>query len=160
MQKITPFLWFDHQAEEAAHFYTSIFPNSRMGKIVRYGDEGTGQEGTVMTVSFELFGQEFVALNGGPHFSFTPAVSFFVNCETQQEIDHYWEKLTEGGNEEMCGWLRDKYGVSWQIVPGILDELMNDPNADRAGRVRKALLQMVKLDIAGLKQAYEGQDAI
>jgi predicted 3-demethylubiquinone-9 3-methyltransferase (glyoxalase superfamily) len=155
MQKITPFLWFDNQAEEAVNFYTSIFKNSRIGSISRYGEEGPGGKGKVMTAIFQLDGQEFMALNGGPVFTFSPAISFFVNCETQEEVDELWEKLSEGGEKGQCGWLKDKFGVSWQIVPTILGELLNDPDAEKASRVTKAMLQMNKLDIKILKQAYE-----
>jgi predicted 3-demethylubiquinone-9 3-methyltransferase (glyoxalase superfamily) len=156
MQKITPFLWFDNQAEEAVNFYTSVFKNARVGKVSRYGDAGPGPRGTVMTASFNLDGQEFIALNGGPQFKFSPAISFVVNCETQQEIDHYWSKLSAGGRTDQCGWLTDKFGVSWQIVPTILGQLMSDQDAEKSGRVMQALLQMTKLDIDGLKDAYEG----
>ena len=155
MQKMMPCLWFDNQAEEAVNFYTSIFKNSKVGKIARYGEEGHGQKGTVMTITFSLDGQEFMALNGGPVFSFSPAISFLVNCENQEEVDRLWENLTEGGEEEQCGWLKDKYGVSWQIVPTVLGELMNDPDPVKVNRVTNAMLQMVKLDIEGLKRAYE-----
>ncbi len=157
MQKITPFLWFDDQAEEAANFYVSIFKNSKIVNIVRYGEAGPGPAGTIMTVAFELNGQEFTALNGGPEFKFTEAISFFVNCESQQEVDELWEKLSEGGEEGPCGWLKDKYGLSWQIVPTVLGEMLNDPDPAKAQRVTKAMLQMQKIDIAELKQAYEQQ---
>src|SRR6266498_2618659 len=157
MQKITPFLWFDDQAEEAANFYVSIFKNSKIGNTARYGEAGPGPAGTVMPVAFELNGQEFTALNGGPEFKFTEAISFFVNCESQQEVDELWEKLSEGGEEGPCGWLKDKYGLSWQIVPTVLGEMLNDPDPAKAQRVMKAMLQMQKIDIAGLKQAYEQQ---
>ena len=155
MQKITPFFWFDHQAEQAVEFYTSIFKNSKIGTITRYGEQGPGQPGTVMSATFFLEGQEFMALNGGPEFSFTPAISFFVHCETQQEIDDLWEKLSDGGQVQQCGWLTDKFGVTWQIVPTILGQLLNDPNPQKSSRVTQAMLQMVKLDIGLLKQAYE-----
>ncbi len=155
MQKISPFLWFDDQAEEAAKFYTSIFKNSKITSRAYYGKEGPGPKGTVMSVSFQLDGQEFNALNGGPVFSFTPAISFFVNCETQTEVDELWEKLSEGGSKEQCGWLKDKYGVSWQIVPGLLTRLISDPDPVKAARVTKAMLQMTKLDIAALQSAYD-----
>ena len=155
MQKITPFLWFNDQAEEAMNFYTAIFKNSKIGSVSRYGEGGPGQPGSVMTATFELDGQEFMALNGGPLFTFTEAISFFVNCETQAEVDELWEKLTEGGEESQCGWLKDKYGLSWQIVPSALGELLNDPDAEKAGRVMNAMLQMKKIDIAGLRAAYE-----
>ncbi|TMA83529.1 MAG: VOC family protein [Deltaproteobacteria bacterium] len=161
MQKITPFLWFDDKAEEAVSFYTSIFENSKIVKIARYGDAGaqvSGRpKGTVMTVAFQLDGQEFVALNGGPQFKFTEAISFVVNCQTQEEVDEYWEKLSAGGQEVQCGWLKDKYGLSWQIVPTILGEMLSDPDPKKAERVMKAMLQMKKIDIKGLEQAYEQQ---
>jgi predicted 3-demethylubiquinone-9 3-methyltransferase (glyoxalase superfamily) len=155
MQKITPFLWFDNRAEEAVNFYTSIFKNSTVGKISRYGEAGPGPAGSVMTAEFELDGMKFLALNGGPHFKFTEAVSFVVNCETQDEIDYYWEKLTtDGGQESQCGWLKDKFGLSWQVVPTIIGKLMTgDP--ERSGRVMKALMPMKKLDIATLQKAYD-----
>ena len=161
MQKLTPFLWFNDKAEEAATFYTAIFKNSKIVNIARYGDAGaqvSGRpKGTVMTVAFQLEGQEFVALNGGPQFKFTEAVSFVVNCQTQEEVDEYWKKLSAGGQEVQCGWLKDKYGLSWQIVPTILSEMLNDPDPKKAERVMKAMLQMKKIDIKGLKQAYEQQ---
>ena len=153
-QKITPFLWFDHQAEEAATFYTSIFTNSKVETVTRYGDVGPGPKGSVMTIAFELDGQKFVALNGGPQYQFNPAISFVVNCEGQEEVDHYWEKLTSGGKEIQCGWLVDKYGVSWQIVPKALVEMLRDKDAARSQRVMKAMFQMKKIDIAGIEQAY------
>jgi predicted 3-demethylubiquinone-9 3-methyltransferase (glyoxalase superfamily) len=158
-QKITPFLWFDDQAEEAVSFYTSIFKNSRIVGVTRYGEEGaevSGRPGgTVMTVAFQLDGQEFVALNGGPIFKFTEAISFVVNCESQDEVDHYWEKLSAGGDPkaQQCGWLKDKYGLSWQIVPAVLGELLSDPDPEKSQRVMKAMLQMKKIDIETLKQA-------
>jgi len=155
MQKITPFLWFDNKAEEAMNFYVSIFKNSRVLSVARYGDAGPGPKGSVMTAKFELQGQEFVALNGGPQFKFTEAVSFVVNCETQKEVDEFWEKLREGGEESRCGWLKDKYGLSWQIVPSILVELLQDKDPVKAKRVMEAMLQMNKIDIKKLKQAYE-----
>ena len=159
MQKITPFLWFDNQAEAAARFYTSIFRNSRIGKIALYDESGAKASGrpagSVMTVEFQLEGQKFVALNGGPHFKFNEAVSFVVNCETQAEVDGHWSKLTAGGQEVQCGWLKDKYGVSWQIVPTILGKLLSGNDAAKAGRVMQAMLKMVKLDIKELKQAAE-----
>jgi len=154
MQKIRPFLWFDHQAEEAMHFYTSIFKNSRAGTVQRYGEAGPGPKGSVMSVTFELEGQQFFALNGGPHFSFTPAISFFVNCETQQEVDELWEKLSDGGEKNSCGWLRDKYGVSWQIIRTALGKMLQDKDPEKSTRVMKAMLQMKKIDINALKQAY------
>jgi predicted 3-demethylubiquinone-9 3-methyltransferase (glyoxalase superfamily) len=156
MQKITPFLWFDNQAEEAAQFYTSIFKNSRISKVVRYGEESMGTPGTVMTVEFMLDGQEFVALNGGPVYTFSPATSFYVHCETQQEIDDYWERLLAGGEAQQCGWLTDRYGVTWQVVPTILPVMLTNPDPERARRVTKAMLKMIKLDIEELKLAYEG----
>jgi predicted 3-demethylubiquinone-9 3-methyltransferase (glyoxalase superfamily) len=157
MQKITPFLWFNGKAEEAMHFYVSIFKNSKAGSIVRYGDAGPGPKGTVMVATFQLDGQEFIALNGGPQFTFSPAISFVVNRETQEEVDAFWEKLSEGGEKLQCGWLRDKYGLSWQIVPTVLGEMMQDKDAERSQRVMKAMLQMNKIDIGRLKQAYERQ---
>jgi predicted 3-demethylubiquinone-9 3-methyltransferase (glyoxalase superfamily) len=157
MQKITPFLWFDDKAEEAMNFYVSIFKNSRAGTVTRYGDAGPGPKGSVMTATFQLDGQDFIALNGGPLFKFTEAISFVVNCETQQEIDEFWEKLSAGGQEVQCGWLKDRYGLSWQIVPRILSELMRkDPQT--SNRVMKALMQMKKLDIARLQAAYDGKE--
>ena len=155
MQKITPMLWFDNEAEEAARFYTSIFKNSKILSISRYGEAGPMPAGTVMTVSFELEGQEFTALNGGPEFKFTEAISFVVNCRTQEEVDEYWEKLTEGGEEVECGWLKDKYGLSWQITPIVLMEMLQDKDAERAQRVMKAMLQMKKIDVKALRQAYD-----
>jgi predicted 3-demethylubiquinone-9 3-methyltransferase (glyoxalase superfamily) len=155
LQRITPFLWFDNQAEEAVNFYTSIFKNSKILIITRYGEAGPGPKGSVMTVAFQLDGQEFVALNGGPHFKFTEAISFVVNCETQQEVDEFWEKLSDGGGKVQCGWLKDKYGLSWQIVPTVLVELLQSADAARTERVMNALLQMKKIDIEGLKKAYE-----
>jgi predicted 3-demethylubiquinone-9 3-methyltransferase (glyoxalase superfamily) len=155
MQKITPFLWFDGKAEEATNFYASIFKNSKIGSITRYGENGPGPKGTVMSATFQLEGQEFMALNGGPQFTFSPAISFFVNCETQEEADELWENLSEGGEKQRCGWLKDKYGVSWQIVPTALGKMLNDPDPAKSGRVMKAMLQMDKIDIDRLKQAYE-----
>ena len=157
MQKITPFLWFDGKAEEAMHFYVSIFKNSKVVSVTRYGDAGPGPKGTVMSAIFQLEGQEFFALNGGPQFSFTPAISFFVNCRTQEEVDELWEKLSEGGEKNRCGWLRDKYGVSWQIIPSVLSELLQDKDAEKSQKVMKAMLQMGKIDIKSLKQAYGQQ---
>jgi predicted 3-demethylubiquinone-9 3-methyltransferase (glyoxalase superfamily) len=157
MQKITPFLWFDDQAEEAMNFYVSLFKNSKVISVSRYGDEGPGPTGAVMTATFQLDGQELVALNGGPEFKFTEAISFFVNCETQEEVDGLWDKLSEGGEEGRCGWLKDKYGLSWQIVPTVLGELLNDTDPAKSQRVMKAMLQMNKIDIAGLKRAYKQQ---
>lgn len=157
MQKITPFLWFDGKAEEAVNFYVSIFKKSKIGKIGRYGEGGPGPAGTVMSVTFELNGQEFFALNGGPQFTFTPAISFFVNCETQEEVDDFWEKLSEGGRKDRCGWLQDKYGLSWQIVPSVLGKLLHSEDAAKAKRVMQAMLQMDKLDIKRLQQAHDGE---
>jgi predicted 3-demethylubiquinone-9 3-methyltransferase (glyoxalase superfamily) len=158
MQKITPFLWYDNQAEEAAKLYASIFKNSKVGEITRYDEaaaQASGQPaGSAMTVEFELEGQRFIGLNGGPHFKFTEAVSFAVRCETQEEVDYFWEKLTaDGGAESQCGWLRDKFGLSWQIVPKILTQLLKDKDAAKSHRVMKAMLQMKKIDIAKLKEA-------
>jgi predicted 3-demethylubiquinone-9 3-methyltransferase (glyoxalase superfamily) len=155
MQKITPFLWFDTQAEEAVNFYTSVFKNSKIGKVSRYGDAGPGPKGTVLTASFMLDGQEFIALNGGPKYRFSPAVSFVVHCETQQEIDEYWSKLSAGGRTDQCGWLTDRFGLSWQIVPSNLGQLMTDKDPQKSERVMKALLQMTKLDIDALKRAHD-----
>jgi len=155
MQKITPFLWFDNQAEEAMNFYVSIFKNSKVLKIHRYGDGAPLSNGTVITANFELDGQKFTALNGGPMFKFSPAISFVVHCETQEEVDYFWSKLSAGGAENQCAWLQDKYGMSWQIVPEILIKLLNDPDPVKAGRVMQALLQMTKIDIAALLKAYQ-----
>lgn len=158
MQKITPYLWFDGQAEEAANFYASLFPDSKIENVARWGEGSPYPDGTAMVVQFQLAGQNFVGLNGGPQYHFTEAVSFLVDCETQQEIDALWNKLTaDGGEESMCGWLKDKYGLSWQIIPPILGELMGDKDPAKAGRVMQAMLQMKKIDIAGLKRAYEGK---
>ena len=156
MQKITPFLWYDNNAEEAANFYTSVFKHSTILNIARCGDAGPGPKGTAMTVTFQLEGQEFIALNGGPHYTFSPAISFFVNCETQVEVDELWEKLSAGGKDLQCGWLKDKFGVSWQIIPKALMELMSDKDPAKSQRVFKAMLQMVKIAIEGLKRAYRG----
>ncbi len=155
MQKITTFLWFDNQAEEAAKLYVSLFKNSKIGSISRYGDAGPGPKGSVMMVTFQLDGQEFMALNGGPEFKFTPAISLFVNCETQQEVDALWDKLSEGGRKDRCGWLTDKYGLSWQIIPTALPKLMGDPDPEKSKRVMKAMLQMDKIDIAALERAHQ-----
>jgi predicted 3-demethylubiquinone-9 3-methyltransferase (glyoxalase superfamily) len=155
MQKITPFLWFDGKAEEAVNFYVSIFKNSRVGSMTRYGDAGPGPKGTVMIATFQLEGQDFIALNGGPQYKFTPAISLFVDCKTQQEVDELWEKLSKGGQTNRCGWLTDKFGLSWQIVPAVLRELMGDKDPEKSKRVMMAMLQMDKIDIAGLQQAYE-----
>ena len=151
MPKITPFLWFDNQAEEAANFYVSVFKQAKILSVSRNGD------GSAFSVSFELDGQEFLALNGGPVFTFTPAISFFVHCETQAEVDHYWDSLSEGGVVEQCGWLKDRYGISWQVVPNILGELLADPDPVKAGRVNQAMLGMNKLDISQLRAAYDGK---
>jgi predicted 3-demethylubiquinone-9 3-methyltransferase (glyoxalase superfamily) len=156
MQKISPFLWFDDQAEDAMNFYVSIFKNAKAGSVTRYGDTGPGPEGSVMTASFELEGQRFTALNGGPHFKFTEAISFVVDCQTQEEVDELWAKLSEGGQTQQCGWLKDKYGLSWQIVPSVLIELISDPDPRKSQRVMEAMLQMTKIDIAKLRQAHEG----
>src|SRR3954469_3439697 len=156
-QRITPFLWFDSQAEEAANFYCSIFKDSKIGQVVRYGDTGPGPKGSAMIVTFELEGQHFTALNGGPRFKFDEAISFVVNCDTQAEIDYYWEKLTAGGGAEVqCGWLKDKFGLSWQVVPAMIGELMGSSDAARSGRVMQAVLQMKKLNIQTMKDAYDG----
>src|SRR6185503_20214546 len=144
MQRITPFLWFDNNAEEAMNFYVSIFKNSKIKKVTRYGEAGPGPTGTVMTAEFELDGQEFVGLNGGPRFKFTEAVSFVVNCETQEEVGHYWERLSEGGEKSRCGWLKDKFGLSWQVVPAILGKLMADKDPEKSKRVMEAMLKMDK----------------
>jgi predicted 3-demethylubiquinone-9 3-methyltransferase (glyoxalase superfamily) len=154
MQKITPFLWFNDQAEEAMKFYTSIFKNSKIASVTRYGEAGPGPRGTVMMGTFQLEGQDFMALNGGPLFTFTEAISFFVDCKTQEEVDELWEKLSAGGKTSQCGWLKDKYGLSWQIIPSALRELMSDPDPEKSKRVMQAMLKMTKIDIAGLKQAY------
>jgi predicted 3-demethylubiquinone-9 3-methyltransferase (glyoxalase superfamily) len=153
MQKITPCLWFDTQGEEAARFYTSVFPNSKIGEIARYGSAGPRPEGTVMTVSFELDGQEFLALNGGPDFTFSEAISFQVDCESQEEVDEYWSKLSEGGEEGPCGWLKDKFGLSWQIVPTRLVELLGDPDREKSQRVMAAMLEMKKIEVDELERA-------
>jgi len=155
MQKITPFLWFDGKAEEAMKFYVSIFKNSKAWRIRRYGEAEPGPKGAVMSATFQLDGQEFMALNGGPQFTFSPAISFFVNCETQEEVDELWEKLSAGGEKQRCGWLKDKYGLSWQIIPTALGEMLNDPDAAKSARVMQAMLQMDKIDIEGLRRAYE-----
>ncbi len=155
MQKITPFLWFDNQAEEAANFYVSIFKNSKIDTISRYGDSGPGPKGTVMVATFQLEGQKFAALNGGPQFTFTPAISLFVDCDTQEEVDELWDKLLVGGRKDRCGWLQDKYGLSWQIIPTVLMKLMSDPDPAKSSRVMKAMLQMDKIDIKRLQEAYQ-----
>jgi predicted 3-demethylubiquinone-9 3-methyltransferase (glyoxalase superfamily) len=154
-QKITPFLWFNDNAEEAANFYVSLFANSRILAVTRYGEMGPRPKGSVMTVNFQLEGQKFVALNGGPQFKFTEAISFVVNCETQAEIDHFWDRLSEGGETSRCGWLNDKFGLTWQIVPAALAEMLADENSERTGRMMAALMQMAKLDLAALQQAYD-----
>jgi len=155
MQKITPFLWFDGQAEEAMNFYTSIFKNSKIGRVTRFGAAGPGPKGSVMIASFELNGQEFTALNGGPQFKFTEAISFFVNCETQEEVNELWEKLSAGGKKGQCGWLKDKFGVSWQIIPTALGKLMGDKDPEKSKRVMQAMLKMQKIEIKALQQAYD-----
>jgi predicted 3-demethylubiquinone-9 3-methyltransferase (glyoxalase superfamily) len=152
-QRITTFLWFDKEAEEAAKFYTSIFRNSKIVTVARYGEAGPGPKGSVMTVAFELDGQQFTALNAGPQFKFTEAISLVVNCETQEEVDEYWRKLSEGGQESQCGWLKDRYGLSWQVVPTALPRLLQDPDPQKAKRVMEAMLQMKKIDIARLEKA-------
>ena len=157
MQKIVPFLWFDNQAEEAMNHYISIFPDSKVVSVSRYGDAGPGPKGTVMVANFQLAGQEFMALNGGPEFKFTEAISLLVNCATQEEVDELWQKLSEGGERGPCGWLKDKYGVSWQIIPTALGEMLQDPDAEKSNRVMQAMLQMGKIDIAALRRAYAGQ---
>jgi len=163
MQKITPCLWFDAKAEEAVKFHASIFKNSKVGRIARYGEAGAKvsrrPKGSVMTATFEIAGQEFMALNGGPHFKFSEAISFIVNCETQKEIDEFWEKLSDGGEKGVCGWLKDKYGLSWQIVPTVLGGMMQDKDSEKSNRVMEAILQMKKLDIKRLKEAYERSEA-
>lgn len=156
-QKITPCLWFDNNAEEAVNFYTSVFKHTKIHKIVRYGDAGPGPKGSVMTVSFQIEGQDFLALNGGPQFKFNEAISMIVNCEDQKEVDELWAKLTQnGGQESMCGWLKDKYGLSWQITPTVLMEMMQDRDAEKAKRVMEAMLRMKKIEIDRLEDAYEG----
>jgi len=159
MQKITPFLWFDNNAEEAVNFYTSIFKNSRIGSVTRYGEAGNGPMGTVMTATFEINGQEFIALNGGPLFKFTEAISLFVNCETQEEVDELWDKLSAGGKKDRCGWLKDKFGLSWQIIPTVLMKFISDPNPEKSKAVTQAMLKMDKIIIADLQKAYDGQAA-
>jgi predicted 3-demethylubiquinone-9 3-methyltransferase (glyoxalase superfamily) len=156
MHKITPFLWFDSQAEEAMNLYVSIFKNSKVLRVTRCGEAGPGPKGTVMSASFQLEGQTLYALNGGPHYKFTPAISLFVDCETQQEVDELWEKLAAGGEKGRCGWLQDKYGLSWQIIPKALAEMLGDKDPQKSRRVMQAMLQMSKIEIDGLKRAYEG----
>jgi predicted 3-demethylubiquinone-9 3-methyltransferase (glyoxalase superfamily) len=156
MQKITPFLWYDGKAEEAMNLYVSIFKNSKVVSVTRYGEAGPGPKGSVMSAIFELEGQQFYALNGGPQFKFTPAISLFVSCETQQEVDDLWGRLSEGGRKDRCGWLQDKYGLSWQIIPSALGKMLQDKDPEKSTRVMKAMLQMDKIDIARLQQAYHG----
>lgn len=157
MQKITPFLWFDDNAEEAVNLYISLFEDSKIESVARYGDAGPGPKGSVMTISFRLAGQDFMALNGGPVFTFSPATSFFVDCATQDEVDFLWEKLSAGGQVQQCGWLTDRFGVTWQIVPSLLGKLTNDPDPVKSQRVMQAMLKMVKLDSAELQRAYDGK---
>lgn len=157
MEKITPCLWFDGRAEEAAEFYTSVFKQSKVRKTARYGEAGPGTPGSVMTVTFEIEGQEFMGLNGGPQFQFTPAISFVVHCKGQGQVDYYWERLLEGGAPQQCGWLTDKFGVSWQIVPNALPKMLRDKDEERAQRVMAAMLKMVKIDVKELKRAYKGR---
>jgi predicted 3-demethylubiquinone-9 3-methyltransferase (glyoxalase superfamily) len=156
MQKITPFLWFDANAEEAANFYVSIFKDSKITRVQRCGDAGPGPKGAVMSLDFQLEGQQFMALNGGPHFQFSPAISLFVNCETQEEVDALWDRLLAGGQAQQCGWLKDKFGLSWQIIPTALGRLLADPDPTKSARVMKAMMQMVKIDVAELKRAHQG----
>jgi predicted 3-demethylubiquinone-9 3-methyltransferase (glyoxalase superfamily) len=160
MKKITPFLWFDGTAEEAMNYYVSIFRNSKVVSVSRYGDAGPGPKGSVMTAAFQLDGQDFVALNGGPQYTFSPAISFVVNCETQPEVDELWDKLSRGGEQQPCGWVRDKFGVSWQIVPTALSRLLQDKDPRKSQRVMQAMLRMRKLDIGRLQEAYDGQSAV
>jgi predicted 3-demethylubiquinone-9 3-methyltransferase (glyoxalase superfamily) len=155
MQEITPFLWFDGKAEEAMNFHVSIFKNSKVGSVTRYGEAGPGPKGTVMSATFQLDGQDFFALNGGPQFSFTPAISLFVNCETQQEVDELWEKLSEGGEKERCGRLKDKHGLSWQVIPSTLGKMLRDKDPEKSKRVMKAMMQMDKIDMSGLQKSYD-----
>lgn len=157
MQKITPFLWFNEQAEEAASFYVSIFKSSKIVSTMRYGEGSRGPTGSVMTVTFELDGEEFIALNGGPYFTLSPAISFFIQCETQEEVDHFWEKLSEGGKRMQCGWVTDRFGVTWQVAPTIMGRMLQDKDAEKSNRVMKAMLQMEKPDIKRLTDAYEGR---
>lgn len=158
MKKITPFLWFNNQAEEAMNFYVSIFKDSKVLSVTRYGDAGPGPKGSVMVANFEIEGQQFTALNGGPTYTLTPAISFVVHCKTQEEVDWYWEKLSAGGQKIQCGWLADKFGLSWQVVPNALLEMLQDKDPEKSNRVMKAMLEMTKIDIARLKLAYEGQE--
>jgi predicted 3-demethylubiquinone-9 3-methyltransferase (glyoxalase superfamily) len=155
VQLITPFLWFDGQAEEAATFYTSVFPNSKVVKVVRCGKAGPGPAGSVLTVEFELAGQKFVGLNGGPNFKFTEAISFVVNCQSQEQVDSYWQKLSAGGHEVACGWLKDKFGLSWQITPTLLLKLLSDPDPEKSARVMQAMMQMKKIDSRAIQMAYD-----
>lgn len=157
MQKITPFLWFDNNAEEAVAYYVSLFKNAKVTSTSRYGDDEHGVEGSVMSISFQLEGQDFIALNGGPVFQFSQAISFFVNCETQQEVDTLWDKLSEGGEQQQCGWLKDKFGITWQIVPIALGEMLQDKDPEKSRRVMQAMLKMIKLDVNVLKEAYDGE---
>lgn len=157
MQKITPFLWFDNNAEEAANFYVSIFKNAKVLRVARYGDAGPGPKGTVMTAEFEIEGQKFLALNGGPTFKFNEATSFVVNCQTQEEVDYFWERLSQGGEKSRCGWLKDKFGLSWQVTPTIMGDFMSDKDPEKSKRVMEAMMQMDKLEIEPLKRAYEGK---
>ena len=156
MQKITPFLWFDGKAEEATNFYVSVFKNAKVVNMRRWGRGGPSPEGSVMSTTFEVDGQEFYTLNGGPHFKFTPAISLFIKCETQQEVDELWEKLSEGGEKSRCGWLKDKFGISWQVIPTVLGDLLGDKDAAKSGRVMQAMMQMSKIDIAKLQEAHRG----
>lgn len=156
VQRINPCLWFDHQAEAAAAYYVSIFPNSSIGKVSRYGEAGPGPAGSAMTVEFQLDGQPLLGLNGGPHFQFTEAISFVVHCETEAEVDHYWDQLSAGGAEVQCGWVKDKFGLSWQIVPNLLIKLLSDPDPQKSQRVMQAMLQMRKIDVQALQRAYDG----
>ncbi len=157
MSNITPFLWFDGKAEEAMNFYTSVFKNAKVGGVSRYGEGAPFPKGTVMSASFELEGQKFHALNGGPGFAFSPAISFFINAETQEDIDHLWEKLSEGGEKQQCGWLKDQFGISWQVVPPILQKYLSDSDAEKSRRVMMAMMKMTKLDIQKLQDAYDGK---
>jgi predicted 3-demethylubiquinone-9 3-methyltransferase (glyoxalase superfamily) len=155
MQQITPFLWFDGKAEEAMNFYVSLFKNSKVVSVSRYGEAGPGPKGSVMSATFELAGQRFIALNGGPQFTFSPAISFLINCETQEEVDDLWEKLSEGGKKDRCGWLRDRYGLSWQVIPSALGEMLQDKDPAKSRRVMQAMLQMDKIEIRRLREAYD-----
>jgi predicted 3-demethylubiquinone-9 3-methyltransferase (glyoxalase superfamily) len=157
MQKITPFLWFDKEAEEAANFYVSVFADSKIVSVGRYGAAGPGEKGSVMSVTFELEGQPFYALNGGPHYTFTPAISLFVNCETQEEVDTLWDKLCDAGRPNRCGWLTDKFGLSWQVIPSVLGKLLQSPDREKSNRAMKAMLAMNKLDIRALQDAFDGK---